>query len=242
MKNMKRLLIVTISFYLLTSCVSTHNGTMSSSSIGRTVRYEDIAYGVSQSNKYFGLGGASQDALVLEAKRVLIKNRSLRPNEEYANFTIDFKRTYWPFYSQTKVTVSADVVRFTNDTISEAYTENYKNKLLGKSIINGLFNIGDSIFDKNLKGGTILSFEGSDIVRVLYKTKMDKIRTKKMSINNIYTKKKSYNGLKAGEWYGYSQELQGTETPIATKIIAVGLESFIIMDKKNSLEILKYNK
>jgi hypothetical protein len=37
------------------------------------VKYEDLACGVSQSDKLFGFGGLSQDALVLEAERVMIK-------------------------------------------------------------------------------------------------------------------------------------------------------------------------
>jgi len=240
---MKRLFIASVTFYLLTSCVATHIGTLSSSSIGKTVKYEDMACGVSQTNRYFGIGGLSQDALVLEAKRKLIKNRSLMPNEEYANFTIDFKRTYWPFYTQTKVTLSADVVRFTNDTINDPYSEKYKNKLLGGNLSNDLFTIGDSIIDKKLDDGTIISIESNDIVRILYKTEKDKIRTKKISIKDIYSKSKPYKGYQVGGMFIYSTKAySANDYQTSGRIIALGLNSLVISDYAKKIQILKYPK
>jgi hypothetical protein len=176
---MKSILMLACLMIGLASCVSFHTGTLSSSSAGRPVRYEDIAFGVSQTNKYFGLGGQNQDALVLEAKRELVKNRPLNKNEEYANYTIDFKTTYWPYYIQTKVTMSADVVKFNSDTTISKYSELYQNKLLGKISKNGLFSIGDTIYDSNMNKWKLLSIDNSDRVRVIYFTQTNKIRTKK---------------------------------------------------------------
>jgi hypothetical protein len=239
---MKRLVIISISFLLLTSC-AIHQGTVSSSSIGRNVKYEDIAIGVSQINKYFGLGGLSQDALVLEAKRNMIKSRPLKTNEEYLNFTVDLKRTYLFFYNQTKVTVSADVVRYTNDSITELYSETYKNKLLGKSIINDLFSIGDSILYDNFKDGTIIAFESDKEVRILYKSNRNKIRTKKALINDIYTKCKSYKGYKIGDRYIYSVIVSNNEEQKTSgKILAFGLNALIIRNNSKEIQILNYNK
>ena len=127
--------------FVATFC-ATHNGTISPSTINQNVKYIDITYGVNQINKYFGLGGLSHDALVLEAKRELIKNRPLRQNETYGNFTIDFKNTYTLFYFQTKVTMSADVVRFSNDTVGEPYSQKYKSILNRNRYSNELFNMG----------------------------------------------------------------------------------------------------
>jgi hypothetical protein len=240
---MKKILIASISFFLLTSCVATHTGVISSSAIGKPVKYEDMAFGVSQSGRYLGFGGHSQDGLVLEAKRELIKNRPLKQNEEYSNFTIDFKHTYWPFYTQTKVTVSADVVRYGEEKINDPYSETYKNKLSGKILLkNNLFNVGDSIYDKKFHEGIIISVESSDIVRILYNTKENKLRTKKTSINDIYSKTKNYKEFKIGDWYAYSEFDKLNETSQVAKIVALGLKSLVTKTRDNKFEIMKYNK
>lgn len=239
---MKSFLIIPLSISLLTSCVATHVGTISTSSIGKAVSYEDIAYGVSQTQRYFGLGGAGQDAMVLEAKRELIKNRPLKPNEEYANFTLDYKNTYWPFYRQTKVTMSADVIYYTNETAFEPFSENYRSKLLGKNITNDLFNIGDSIVYKDLKEGIIISFENSDNVRIQYKTKKNKLRSSIASINKIYSINKAYKGYKVGDNYVYIKVVQGVEQPSILKVKAVGLNSLLVEDRYQRISEAKYNK
>src|ERR1035437_4337245 len=131
---MKKLLTSLTIICFMTSCVTYHQGAISSSTVSRTVKYQDIAIGVSQINKFWGLGGISKDALVLEARREMIKNRPLAPKEQYVNFTVDFKYTFWPIVSQTKVTMCADVISFSNDsTGEEVYSSKYKDKLLGKS-------------------------------------------------------------------------------------------------------------
>ncbi len=237
---MKKLLIVPVICYLLTSCVAIHTGSISSSSIGKTVKYEDIACGVSQTDRLFGLGSLSQDALVLEAKREMIKNRPLMPDEEYANYTLDFKNTYWPFYIQNKVTMCTDVVRFTNDNINDPYSEKYKMKLVGVIISNELFAIGDSIIDEKFNEATIISLQNDKIARIMYKTGEDKIRTKKISIEKIYSKNKSYKGHATGGMYIYTDN--GRET--SGRIIAVGLNSIIIRNSEfyKKIQILDYNE
>lgn len=238
---MKKLFITILSFSLLSSC-AIHYGSISSSSLYKSVKYEDIAFGVSQTKMYFGIGGLSQDALVLEGKRELIKNRPLRPDEEYVNFTVDFKKTFFPFYSQTKVTMSADVVRFQNETLSDPYSEEYKNKLFGKNLSNILFSIGDSIIIKKAKEATIISFKDNDNVRVLYKTKSDKNRTKTVSLKDIYTISKPYKGYKIGDRFIYSLKPSGNEQQTSGKIIGLGLNSLIIRDNSNTIQKLNYNK
>ena len=239
---MKRLLIASVIFSLLTSCIATHNGTISSSSIGKTVIYEDIAYGVSQTNRFLGLGGFSQDALVLEAKRELIKSRPLKPGEEYSNFTIDFKHTYWPFYIQTKVTVSADVVKYTDEILNDLYSENYKRKLSGQNIPNELFSVGDSVVDKRLNDGIIISIENNEYVMFLYKTETDKVRSKKISIDEIYSKSKPYKGYQVGGIYVHTSVSHNNQEK-GTRIIALGLNSLIVKDISSGVkQVLWYNK
>jgi hypothetical protein len=238
---MKRLLIIVITICLLSSC-ATHTGMISSSPISKGVKYEDIAYGVAQVNKFLGIGGISQDALVLEAKRELMKNRPLRQNEVYINFTVDFKRTYVLLYSQTKVVMSADVVCFLNDTLGEIYSARYKNILNGNLYANELFSIGDSIIDSKFNKGLIISFDNSSVARILYQTKKNKFRTKTISLSKIYSIKKPYKGFKIGSIY--SRTLKGTDKVVKLngKIIALGLNSIIIEDSPREIKIYDYEK
>jgi len=239
---MRKILIIPVSLFLLNSCIAIHTGTISSSSIGKTVIYEDIAFGVSQTERILGFGGAGQDAMVLEAKRELIKNRPLNANEEYLNFTIDCKNTYWPFYRQTKVTMSADVVKFTDNPINEPFSDIYKNKLMGKSIANALFQIGDSIVFEDMNEGTILSLVNSDKVRILYKSKSDKLRSKKFSVDKIYTRKKMHNGCKSGDNYVQKNVVKGVEQPSVVKIEAVGVDDLLVKGRNNKIVVISYNK
>jgi len=241
---MRKFLIITSLGCLLTSCVTRYYGAISTSLSEKPVKYEDIAIGVAQSNIFFGLGGFNQDALLLEAKRGLIKNRPLFKNEDYKNFTVDFKTTYYPFYIQRKVTLSADVISFVSDSVSNAYSSIYKNKLLGNIYSNRLFQIGDTVFNKKLEQGILIAFENSDLVRVLYKTKNDKFRTKTTSINKLFSKSKEYNGYKPGESYKYgSEELSnGVYKFKSEKIIAVGIKSLILGNVPNKYFVLNIEK
>ncbi|MCX7985345.1 MAG: hypothetical protein N2662_00200 [Bacteroidales bacterium] len=239
---MKKILGLSIFCLIIVSCVSTHVGTISSSFCDKPFKYEDIAIGVAQTNIYFGFGGTNQDALVLEAKRALIKNRPLNNNEAYKDYTVDFKTTIYPFYIQRKVTVSADVISFTSDTVKNIYSSNYKNKLLEITYKNGLFQIGDTIYDKYQNQGIIISFESSDKVRIMYRTRSNKIRTKKMSIYNIFTKTKGYNGYKPGDWYGNVIEGKGPIKTEIYKIVGIGLTKLILEDKNNHISIVANSK
>ena len=236
---MKNLLTSLTIVCLMTSCVTYHHGAISSSTVSRTVKYQDIAIGVSQINKFWGFGGVSKDALVLEARREMIKNRPLRSKEQYLNFTVDFKHTFWPIFSQTKVTMCADVVSFSNDSTGEVYSTKYKDKLLGKSLSNELFAIGDSVLFNKTHEGVIISIEDVDIVRVLYKSKSDKNRTKRISINKIYATNKSFSGLTPKTWYTYSSSIN-SEQKNTGYILGLGLKSLMVKNSSNSIEFVYY--
>lgn len=237
---MKKILIpIAISYLLMTSCITYHHGAISSAAVSRTVKYQDIAIGVSQINKFWGFGGISKDALVLEARREMTKNRPLGAKEQYLNFTVDFKYTFWPIVSQTRVTMCADVVCFTNDSTGEVYSTKYKEKLLGKSLTNELFAIGDSVIFNKTHEGVIISIEDVDIVRVLYKSRSDKNRTKRISINKIYATNKSFSTLSPKTWYTYSSGINNDQKNTAY-IMGLGLKSLIVKDSSNSIEVINY--
>jgi hypothetical protein len=236
---MKKITISCVLFLILSSC-ATHHGMISSSSVNGNFVYEDFAYGVAQTKIVFGFGGLSQDALVLEAKRELMKNRPLEANEEYLNFTVDFKRSFWPFTSQNKVTMSADVIRHTEDSNADPYSENYLNKLSRLNLSNELFNVGDSVLFKKDKKGIIISMMDNDKVRIQYINKQDNIRTKSLSIYDIYTINKSYKNYSIDGHYTFPVRRKGGENvEMGGVIIGIGLKSLLVKDTQDDIQIVR---
>jgi len=69
-----------------------------------------LAHGSSKTTKILGIGGTNRDALVLDAKENMYNNFPLNAQQQYAFVTVDFKRSFFPFFSSTQVVVSADVL------------------------------------------------------------------------------------------------------------------------------------
>lgn len=238
MKN----LIIAFAILLFSSCAA-HHGLISSSVPSGDVIYEDIAYGVAQTNTFFGIGGLSQDALVLEAKRELIKNRPLKAHEAYQNFTVDFKSSFWPFFNKNKVTVSADVIKPTTETSYEPYSDTYKKRLSGRYLSNELFLVGDSVWHKKRRTAVINSIINDGTVRIEYLTKKDKIKTKRVSIKNIYTTQRNYKNLEIGGMFIFSEKkIHAEENATNGTIIAIGLNSLIVKDRSNDTLIVNHKK
>jgi len=238
---MQKILIFSLAVFLLSSC-SIHMGTISSGSVDKNVVYQDIAYGVSQTSHVLGIGGLKQEALVFEAKRNLTNNRPLQQDEQYLNYSIDFKRTYWPFVVRTKAMVSADVVKFDHKKNGNPYSEKYLKMIEGKGLLTNLFEIGDSVIYKS-KPATIIGIEKIDVVRILYKSNNDRYKTKRVSINKIFTTHKSFNNLKIGEGYAYPtpkvSNFKEEDIKVYT-IKAFGIKSLLLFDKNNRVIEAKY--
>jgi len=108
-------LLVAAMVTLLTSCAF-HNGiTTSSASISnKNFTMMKTVHGSASTMKVLGLGGLSKQALVAEARENLLKtNPPLAEGEILANITVDFKLSFIIIVSKTTVTVTADVIRFT---------------------------------------------------------------------------------------------------------------------------------
>lgn len=233
---MQKLLLFSLAVFLLTSC-SVHMGTISSGSVDKNVVYQDIAYGVSQTSHVLGIGGLKQEALVFEAKRNLTNNRPLLKDEQYLNYSIDFKRTYWPFFVRTKAMVSADVVKFNHDNRDNPYSEKYQKMMAGKGLLTNLFEIGDSVIYK-MKPATIISIEKIDVVRILYKSNNDKYKSKRVSVNKIFSTQKSFNNLNIGDGYAHPtiKVPSYKENDVKVyRIKALGLKSLLLIDINNKV-------
>ncbi|MGD9994990.1 MAG: DUF6567 family protein [Salinivirgaceae bacterium] len=239
---MKQLVFFLSVALLFSSCVATHLGTINSSALGKPVSYVDRAYGVAQTQKYFALGGLSQDALVLEAKRELYRNRPLNSHEEYVNFTVDFKNTwvFFPVYTQTKVTLSADVINFNPANPARVFTDEYAKKLSSPFPANPLFSVNDSVLTRSGKEGVLLAFTNETKVRVLFLTKNDKLRTKKLAVNKLFTRSKSYKGFTVGDSYFFSKEYKGIEEAANARIIGIGLNHLLVKEPNGNVSKVVY--
>jgi len=194
--------------FLLSSCITFHQGTFLPTTTPKNIIYEDQAISVFKTQKLFYFGGWSSDALTLEARRKLITNRPLLLNEEYANYTLDIKTFRFLMYTQKRITMTADVIKPMVDSTQSRYSENYKNKVFTKNYFDSLFSIGDSVFYSSdcLESGVIISFESNKSVLIRYKTNKDKIRTILKYTNEIYLNKNSYKGIKINEIYSISSD------------------------------------
>jgi hypothetical protein len=239
-KNLFFLIVIST---VLSSCVTTHTGQISTSNFESDVQYCDIAYGVAKSNIVLGIGAFAQEVLVLDAKNNLMQNRPLLKGEQYANFSVSIRRISYPnsviiLYQQIKVMVSADVVRFNTDN-GNAFTDNYKNKLGKPPLQNPLFDAGDSVLffhGQNIKTAQIVSVISQNDVKIVYHNNKFRLKSKKIPIMNIYSSQKSSGGYKIGSEYSYKNAVGEVNTG---KIVAVGLVS-IILSKENG-ELFKVN-
>lgn len=223
---MKRATFLTISLLAstLVGCVTYHSGAINSNGQMNMV-HEDIAIGVAEVKRPFGLGGGRKDALVYEAKRNLVSSRPLNDDEVYGTFTIDTKRTFFPFGNTTKITVTADVLRTrtSNDTL--LYSQKYLQKLNPSSLSNNLFHVGDSVLvdNESIEKGIIQSFEGKDLdrVRISYFDPNGNLKTKRYLLSDVFFK------VDDSETSKLDIELNNK---YQAKVIGIGIDQYLIED------------
>ncbi|MGB0522147.1 MAG: DUF6567 family protein [Flammeovirgaceae bacterium] len=110
-------------FIIICASCTSHIGSISGGSAAITsnnfsaVRF---AFGSASTAHFLGIGGNQKDALVLEAKRNLYLNCNLKPGQAIGQTTIDFKKTLIFPFSTTKVTVSAEIIDFSDSTKIES--------------------------------------------------------------------------------------------------------------------------
>lgn len=240
---MKSIFFFVLSILILASC-ATHSGTFSSSSPSSRVVYEDVAMGVVTTSNFLGIGGTNKDGLMYEAKKNLITNRPLQNNEEYLNFTVDYKRTNYLLVNKLKVTMTCDVVSRTNDTLKPIYSEKYKAKVFNNSVDTSFFKVGDSIINVKDKKGVIVSITNNNEAVCLMKGKDNSEKTKVFDLYTIFSINKTRNSIKVGDTYsakitltnGYNYELKNAT------IIGVGLSKFVVVNNNGEYYFLNYPK
>ena len=114
MKKIFLLLTFMIGALSFTNCAlhSGHiNGSASLSEANFKYAQTSIS-GEASTLKVFGIGGLARKAIVEEAKKNMLKNNPLKPNQALANVTVNWKTGFYLVVQTNKCTVTADVVEF----------------------------------------------------------------------------------------------------------------------------------
>lgn len=114
MKNYIKVALLTLFIASLTGCAM-HTGYMNNSAALSTANFtyaKQSLQGYSEAWYVLSIGGLEKEALVEEAKRDMLKEYELKPNQALANVTVNFKNSFYIVVSSTKCTVTADIVEF----------------------------------------------------------------------------------------------------------------------------------
>jgi hypothetical protein len=154
---------------IFSSCAFHHGGMQSSASLtDGNFMVVKLATGRAAVTRVLGLGGVSTEALVFDAKQNLYQNFPLEQGQVLANITVDFKRGFYLFWDNTIVTVTGEIIEFSNPPKVD-----FKNKalLLRSASTQGRFSLEHEVIVKNYDGyrkATIVDFDGkSSIIRFM---------------------------------------------------------------------------
>ena len=101
---------------LLTSCAAGLSGSMSDSAALSSNNFtyaQKNVQGMSEATYVFGFGGMKREAIVNEAKQMMLANNPLQNNQAIANLAVDFKySSFLGIVNTVKCYVTADIVEF----------------------------------------------------------------------------------------------------------------------------------
>jgi len=127
--------------FFISSC-TVHTGALSGNNAGYNDRTVAIGYGIAEKTAFLGIGGLHKGAMVLEAKKNMYLNHPLKYGQAFSDYSVDFVKIYYPFVTNLRVMVSAEII--------EEYKDHSKDKI-EKNILthpiyyNPTLAIGDSV-------------------------------------------------------------------------------------------------
>ena len=112
---MKKVYLLFVVLTTILSGCAMHNGYINNSVALSSNNYiiKGQASGAATATYIFGLGGLDRTAMVAEAKKDMMYNFPLREGEAYANTSVVWKNSFIFFVKTSKVTISADIIKFT---------------------------------------------------------------------------------------------------------------------------------
>jgi hypothetical protein len=119
--------IFLLCIFLLSSCAF-HQGNMSGSAALNHSNFKmvKVVYGSATAQYFLGLGGLNKDGLLIVARQNLYSQNTIKKGQVLANLSVDFKRSFYFIYWETKATITADLIDFNNleETNTEAIPTN----------------------------------------------------------------------------------------------------------------------
>ncbi len=136
MKTLKKIFVI-LTAITLSSCSAAYMGitTGGASLSSNNFKIVRMTTGTASVRSILGFGVMGKDALVLEAKKNLLQNNPLKEKEALANVTVDFKNSYVLIVHTQKVTVSADIVEFIEQTSNKPSTKILNNKIIDNNSV-----------------------------------------------------------------------------------------------------------
>ncbi len=112
---MKKSILLLLLPILFASC-AIHSGMMTGNASLGDNNFEmiGVAVGQARASYVFGIGGLSQRAIVLRAKRNLYSSFPLKKGQAYANVSVDFRLLNLLVFMRNTCTITADIVDYSN--------------------------------------------------------------------------------------------------------------------------------
>jgi len=156
---------------MFSSC-AIHSPSITTSQPIRNAQITGFAQGSASALYVLGIGGHKKQQVGFEAKKDLILKNKLEKNENFANFNLDVKTSHFILFSISKVTLTADIIKFTDTIPASAISSSYLKEIsnVNNSFIENKGTIhlksGDNVKFGYNETGYIDSFVGKDTVKV----------------------------------------------------------------------------
>ena len=114
MRKFLGLILIGLTLSLLSGC-AVHSGYMNNSVSLSDANFNYVKQSISGTvvtTQVFGIGALEKNAIIEEAKKEMLKENPLGPNQGLANITVNWKRAFYVVVIEVTCTVTADVVEF----------------------------------------------------------------------------------------------------------------------------------
>lgn len=161
----------------------------------------------------------------------------MKAGEQYANFTLDFKNTYLFFYAATTVTITADIIHFTQEKEYDPFPNKYLTTAIPPSYDTELYRAGSTVLNK--KGETFLIRSVVDAGHLfLQSTENEMILLENVAMKNYYSNQGEKKGYVVGSVYPVPPASVFVSKEM--RILGLGMDHMLVELTNGDLEEVKY--
>ncbi len=249
MKNHCAIFILIIIIFI--GC-TVHKGYFGGSKCNGKCVYITKGYSVIKRSNFLGFNSRIYNDLFNEAKDKLYRAYPLQKYEFYDNFVVDYKITYYPFFSKVNLYLTADIV-CSNDVRdeNEPFSKEYQYDLYSGNIISvDKIRLADSIVyiqGNKLKRGVVIDFDKKKAL-VITNDNKGKKEFKKIPVSCLYTIENENIEEIVGHEAGEVLEILSTsteESPVIKTVVGLRTDKMLIETRlKNKIKYkeIKINK